>query len=86
MRGSLMVATEPLAARRRCFLPSLIAAATTAAAGSRCGVVVSRPASCLVAIMVILTVYFGTLFSILVFWAFSIKGYLFKWLVIFQFF
>ena len=83
MRGSLMVATEPLAARRRCFLPSLIAAATTAAAGSRWGVV-SRPASCLVAIMVISTVYFGTLFGIFVFWAFSIKGSLFKWLVIFQ--
>ena len=31
MSGSLIVATEPLAARRRCFLPSWSAAATAAA-------------------------------------------------------
>lgn len=34
MRGSFIVATEPLAARRRCFFPSWSAAAT-AAAGER---------------------------------------------------
>src|SRR5271163_4684869 len=35
MRGNLIVATEPLAAKIRCVLPSWIAAAT-AAAGARC--------------------------------------------------
>jgi hypothetical protein len=34
-KGNLIVATEPLAAKSRCFLPSWIAAAT-AAAGVRC--------------------------------------------------
>ena len=49
--GSLMVATEPLAAKSRCFLPSLMASETTAAASRY---VPSTPASCLV-VMVIST-------------------------------